>query len=174
MTLIDELNEFGIHKNEAISKVAVLGVGNELNGDDAAGALVVRKLIAWYADQAQVGKQMLILEAGGAPEAFTGPLRRFGPQLVLFVDAAEMGETPGAVCVFDWGDAQGMSGSTHTLPPGVLAKFLVRELGCRVVLIGIQPAGLEFDTNVSTAVRAAVCQVADGIVAFWSALGASA
>ena len=39
----------------------------------------------------------LCLSAGAAPENCTGLLRRFRPDLVLLVDAAEMGEAAGAV-----------------------------------------------------------------------------
>ena len=100
-----------------------------------------------------------IVEAGLAPEAFTGPLRRFQPDLVILVDAAELGEPPGTVGWFDWPQAEGMSASTHTLPPTVLAQFLMREMGCGVMLVGIQPKSLAFDAGVSAEVSQAVNQV---------------
>ena len=37
------------------------------------------------------------MEAGPAPENFTGPLRRFRPDLVLLVDAAQMDAEPGTI-----------------------------------------------------------------------------
>jgi hydrogenase 3 maturation protease len=141
-------------------RLAVLGIGNELNGDDAAGVLVARKLKAALAP----ADDLYIVEAGPSAESFTGPLRRFAPTLVVLVDAAELGLPPGSVRCYDWPDAEGLSASTHTLPPSMLAKFLVRELDCGVALVGIQPKSLDLDAPVSAEVLAAVERVAAEMV----------
>jgi hydrogenase 3 maturation protease len=105
------------------------------------------------------GERLLVIDAGPSPESFSGPLRRFSPDLVILVDAAELGMPAGAVRVFHWQDAQGMSASTHGMPPTLLAKYLVSELGCDVALVGIQPRQLDFDTPVTPEVRRAVRSV---------------
>ncbi len=137
-----------------VYRLAVVGIGNELNSDDAAGVLVARAL------RDETNDHFLVIEAGLAPENFTSILRRFHPDLVVLVDAAELGEPPGTVTWAGWAEAGGWSGSTHTLPPSVLAQYLVEELGCEVSLVGIQPARLDFDAGVSTEVRRAVVEVA--------------
>jgi hydrogenase 3 maturation protease len=76
--------------------------------------------------------------------------------LVLLVDAAELGEAPGAIQVLRWEETSGLSASTHTLPPYVLARFLTAELDCDVALLGIQPADTSFGAPLSPPVRAAV------------------
>jgi hydrogenase 3 maturation protease len=86
--------------------------------------------------------------------------------MVLEIDAAQLGETPGTASWVDWRDADGLSASTHTLPPSVLASFLVSELGCDVVLLGIQPAGLEMGQPLSPAVQRAVTQLANALCAW--------
>jgi hydrogenase 3 maturation protease len=116
--------------------IALLGVGHPLNGDDAAGIAIASTLREAFAGSAHV----LVLEAGSAPENCTGALRAFGPALVIFIDAAQMDREPGSVRWLDWRDTSGLSASTHTLPPYMLAKFLVAELGCEVALLGLQPA----------------------------------
>src|SRR5512139_263168 len=121
------------------ARVAILGVGNELNGDDGAGVRVVRELAA----RLPAAPGVLLIEAGVAPENFTGPLRRFRPDLVLEIDAAHLDREPGATSWVDWREADGLSASTHTLPPSVLAAYLTSELGCEVALVGIQPGALE-------------------------------
>jgi hydrogenase 3 maturation protease len=148
-------------------RVALVGVGNELNGDDAAGILAARKLSKIvreretnYPSRSPI---CLVIEAGPAPEAFSGPLRRFQPDLIILIDAAELGQAPGTVKWLDWTDAEGMSASTHTLPPSIFAQFLVRELSCQVILAGIQPRHLEFEQAVSREVRAAVTRVVNEI-----------
>ena len=141
------------------ARVAVLGIGNELNGDDGAGVRVVRELAA----RLPATPGVLLIDGGLAPENFTGPLRRFQPNLVLEVDAAHLGEAPGTTSWVDWREADGLSASTHTLPPSVLAGYLVSELGCEVSLIGIQPACLEMSAPLSPAVERAVLQLAGAL-----------
>ncbi len=106
----------------------------------------------------------LVIDAGSAPENSTGLLRRLRPDLVLLIDAAEMGETPGCVRYLSWQDAIGLSASTHTLPLSVLAQYLTAEFGCQVALIGIQPARTAIGEPLSPAVEQAVQVVTQGIL----------
>lgn len=148
------------------SKIAVIGIGNELNGDDAAGLLAARALKEQLSRRSasESAPSLVVYEAGPAPENFTGPLRRFHPDLVLMIDAAEMGEPPGTVLWFDWREVQGGAGSTHTLSPSILSRFLVEELCCRVILVGVQPAQIEFGTGLSETVERAVAGVVKEII----------
>jgi len=146
------------------ARVAVLGVGNDMNGDDGAGVRVVRALSARMAATPGV----LLIDGGTAPESFTGPLRRFRPDLVVEIDAAHLDQPAGTTAWIDWRDADGMSASTHTLPPSVLAKFLTSDVGCRVTLIGIQPASLEMGTGLSPDVEAAVERLSGQLAAWLS------
>ena len=144
------------------ARVAVVGVGNTLRGDDGAGILVVRAL----AERLQGAPDVLLIDGSTAPENFTGPLRRFRPDLVIEIDAAHLQQPPGTVAWVDWRDADGMSASTHTLPPSVLAGFLLADIGCRVSLLGIQPATLEMGDGMSPEVASAVGRLAEQIVAW--------
>ena len=129
-----------LRKTTASPRVAVLGIGHELQGDDAAGVLIARHL------QSLLGpsEERLILCAGPAPENCTGALRRFEPDLVLMIDAAQMDEAPGTVRLISCQDVTGIGASTHTLPLHILVKYLTSELGCEITLLGIQPAFVEF------------------------------
>lgn len=136
-----------------------MGIGNETNGDDAAGVVAARALIPALAGIPHV----LVLDTGAAPENFTGPVRRFDPDIVLLIDAAQMDEPPGTVRWLDWQETDGMSASTHTLPPYVLGRFLVTDTGCTLALIGIQPAQNAFGAPLSEIVTAAVNDVVETI-----------
>jgi hydrogenase 3 maturation protease len=96
------------------------------------------------------------IPGGTAPENRTAEIRRAAPAAVVIVDAAEMGEPPGAVRVIDPADIAGVSFSTHTLPLHIVVDYLRRELGCAAAVIGIQPASLAFDGPVSPEVAHAV------------------
>lgn len=141
-------------------RVAVLGIGNELNGDDGVGVLAARRLKERLESRPDLAQRVVVYEACTAPESFSGPLRRFAPDLVILVDAAYLQQEPGAVEWIDWENTDGFSASTHGLPPTLFAKFLMAELGCRVRLAGIQPVHLEFDRPMSQQAAAAAERVA--------------
>ncbi|NDJ77697.1 MAG: hydrogenase maturation protease [Chloroflexi bacterium] len=141
-------------------RCVVLGIGNEFNGDDAAGIAVARGLEA----RVDSDDRLLIVDAGIAPENHTGVLRAFAPDVVLLVDAAQMNAEPGTVRLLDWQDTTGLSATTHTLPPYMLAKFLTMDLGCTVALLGMQPFGNLPDTPLSDPMQAVVEEVVAGLV----------
>jgi hydrogenase 3 maturation protease len=155
-------------------KVALVGVGQELRGDDAAGVIIVRRLmdsprsnpssgIPGHDDPSALDSPLLF-EAGLLPESAAGTLRRYQPEWVVFIDSAEMGEPAGTIRWLDPSQAEGFAGSTHTFPISGLSKYLSLELGCRVALLGIQPKNLEFDTPVSVEVERAIEEIATAII----------
>jgi hydrogenase 3 maturation protease len=144
--------------------VAVLGIGNELNGDDSAGNWVARKLSERLSDQ----PNLLVMDCGSIPENASGPLRRFRPQFILLVDAADLGEGAGTIQFVALDQVRGFSASSHTLPLSVLAKFLVQEFQCEVALCCIQPLSLEFEAELSEPVQLAVEVLVDELVSLIS------
>lgn len=140
-------------------RVAVLGIGNALNGDDGAGVAVIRRLQATLPPR----PDLLLLESGVAPENETGLLRRFAPDVVLFLDAAQMDAPPGTVRWVPFAHLAGVSASTHSLPLSLLASYLQAELGCEVALLGIQPACNETGAPLSSPVCAAIETVAEAL-----------
>jgi hydrogenase 3 maturation protease len=147
-------------------RIAVVGVGSELRGDDVAGLALVRALRTRFpADSAE---RLIAIEAGTAPENVTGALRRFRPDFVLLIDAAQMGAEPGVVRWLAASAAAGFSASTHSLPLHMLAAYLESELGCEVALLGIQPATLSFDAPLSPPVKRAVAEIAQALSAILS------
>ncbi len=158
-------------------------MGHELRGDDAAGVVVARTLRSCLQRSkeassnlwgqglplpesqatARVAPTFIVIDAGPAVENCAGLLRRFGPDLVLLVDAAQMDEAPGAVRWLAWEETDGLSASTHTLPPRVLAQYLTSELGCEVALLGIQPADTTMGAPLSPPAQAAVQSVTQAL-----------
>jgi hydrogenase 3 maturation protease len=133
-------------------RIAVLGVGSQFHGDDAAGIVLARTLLESGIEH----PRLMVVSTGTAPENFTGLLRLFAPDLVLLVDAARMDKEPGTVCLLDFEAIEGCSASTHTLPLRIFASYLVTELGCELVLIGIQPGDTSMESPLSPAVQAAI------------------
>lgn len=138
-------------------RIVVMGVGYEFGGDDAAGAAVAASLLEMAV---RVNNpDLLVINAGVAPENFTGAIRRFQPEVVVLVDAAQMDEAPGTIAWLDWHETTGMTTATHGLPLHIIAQYLTNEIGCEVYLIGIQPSANRFDSQMSEIVAQAVREV---------------
>jgi len=133
-------------------RIAVLGVGQELRGDDALGVIAVRRMMQTLRAPAE----LLLIEAGPMPENFCAQLRRFQPDLVLIIDAAALGQAPGTIAWIEAHEAGGHMFSTHSLPLGVVLGYLASEANCETAILGVQPAELAFGVPLSVDVNAAI------------------
>jgi len=136
-------------------RLAVLGVGQELRGDDAAGIIAARRL-SHLADNRD---WLLVIEAGPVPENFVGSLRDFHPDLVILLDAARLDLAPGLTAWLDQKQITGISAFTHSLPLSIFTRYLLVEMGCTVTLLGIQPRSTAFDASLSAEVESGVAAV---------------
>jgi hydrogenase maturation protease len=121
----------------------LLGIGHPLRGDDAAGLLFVRLLlkniklkhphisrrIALFKEMALSEKlSLLLIEGGASPENYTGLIRRFKPELLIIVDAADMKASPGTVKVVRGEKIASLYGTTtHRMPPALMVRYLALE-----------------------------------------------
>ncbi|MBK8033031.1 MAG: hydrogenase maturation protease [Anaerolineae bacterium] len=137
-------------------KVAVMGVGQILSGDDGVGVLIARQL----REHIPSNDHRLIIDAGLAPENFTGLIRKVRPELIIVIDAAQMNEPPGTVHLIPWQYADGICMSTHTLPLKMMCSYLTDQVGCDIALIGIQVGDAQFGHPPTSAVTTAAAQVA--------------
>lgn len=151
-----------LNRPAAEARIAIVGIGNSLRCDDAAGSLAARALMDARLSRNQ--DTVLVMDAGHAPENGTGQLRRFEPDVILLIDAADMAEQPGTIRMIDMDEIEGMSASTHTLPLSILAKYLVLELNCQLALLGIQPASTTVGEEVHPKVLGAVQEIVEHIL----------
>jgi hydrogenase 3 maturation protease len=126
-------------------KKVLMGIGNELKGDDAIGHMIAREFRAdgW-----------LSIPCGTVPENFTSVVRRERPELVVMLDAAEMGLSPGDFRII----AKEKLGSDVMGTHGISLRHLVsylEELSERVVFIGVQPGEMRIGPALSPRVKAA-------------------
>jgi len=141
-------------------KVAVLGAGSVLCGDDAAGMLVAAAL----KEKGRGLSQLLAVEGSTAPENFTGVIRDFAPDLLVLVDAAHISGELGDIAVIKKEELSTTGFSTHMLPFGVLFSYLETAIGCKIIVIGIKPDNMEFDTEPCSAICASANELADFII----------
>ena len=150
------------------TKIALVGIGNEMRGDDVAGIAVLRGVSDAFSPTPP--SNFLFIEAAHAPENHTGPIRKFSPDLVVLIDMAQMDEAPGTVRWLPWQETTGISASTHTMPPYMLARYLTAVTSTQVALIGIQPVQTDWGTAVSGLVETAVNEVTVSLVTILQAL----
>ena len=124
----------------------LLGIGNPRHGDDGLGPLFAR---------AFRHPDWQCVNAATAPENHTGLIRRLRPQLLVLLDAADMGLPPGTLRRLDPAKIRGRDFGTHALSIGQLAGYLADCAG-EIVIIGIQPAATTPGTRLSAPVRAAL------------------
>ena len=145
---------------EGAKKIAVLGVGSELRGDDAAGIFVCRR-IAKKSAKIIASRKLKVFIGLTAPENLTGAIRRFNPTHLIIVDCAKMNKPTGTIRLIDPHDAASSAFGTHNLPLKVLADYLTQTIGCTVAIIGIQPQGTFFGKQCSRPVARAVRQLVE-------------
>lgn len=136
------------------TRIAVVGVGSEMRGDDAAGMEVVRKL-----QETLKSPNVLFIEGGVAPENFTSQIRRFEPSHVILIDATDFGAEPGEVVLAEPDAITGQSVSTHTMPLSILTQYLQEQTGAKIALLGVQPARAQLGAEMSGAVKDSVERV---------------
>jgi hydrogenase 3 maturation protease len=137
-----------------LPRIAIVGIGNESNGDEAIGVCVARALQKrqYAADAGRV----LIIEANHAPENITTELRRFQPQVVILINAVQMDLPIGEIDWIPWEPTTGMGISSRNLPLAMLARYLTLEFNCQVQILGIQPLQNDADASLSEAGETAV------------------
>ncbi len=154
-SLVTEPTPSNQPNRSALPRTCLVGIGNDLRGDDSAGLMVIRAIL----EQGAAAENFLALEGGPAPENITGAIRKFGPEQIIFVDAAHLNKAPGSIHWIKREEIDGMSASSHSLPLSILADYLVHELNCPVRILGIQPQQNEVGESLSAAVQTAINEI---------------
>jgi len=142
----------------------VIGVGNSLRSDDAAGLGVARALRAMAA-----GSEIVVREEEG--ETLTLLDAWEGARALVLVDAVCSGAAPGTVHRFDASEAPlpdhlRSSSSTHAVGLSQAIE-LARALGrlpARVVVFGIEGRRFDAGSELSSEVRALVDPLAERVL----------
>jgi len=123
----------------------LMGIGNELRGDDGIGIYVARNF-------RKVGWKVIV--AGQVPEDFTSEIKNLKPDILIMVDAALMNLPPGEIRIVPAEKIPKVAFSTHGMPLSFFMEY-IEEYVKRCLLIGIQPKSMEFGVGLSEEVKAA-------------------
>ncbi|MHC1609400.1 MAG: hydrogenase maturation peptidase HycI [Candidatus Methanofastidiosia archaeon] len=126
-------------------KTLILGVGNSIKGDDGVGPWITKQLEGTFHT----------IDGMTVPEAYVPDILSLSPNLIIIIDAARMGASPGSIGMFKKEDIKNIMFSTHSMPLSILAKYLENKLGCEVFIIGIEPKDFNFGSPLSKEVQEA-------------------
>ena len=130
-------------------RVLIVGVGNRLRGDDALGCILIERLS---------GKtHATLVDADDVPENYLGVIRQAQPELIVFVDAADIGGQPGDIALIGREEILPANGWTHNAGLDLTFAYLRSELETTdVLLLAVQPCTNAFGGEISAPVRSAL------------------
>jgi hydrogenase 3 maturation protease len=147
-----------------MSGTMVLGIGNRLGGDDAAGTCVVDILNQrQHKTRALLSNEIMAIDVGTTPESYTSVIRRHRPDLLILIDAADMGLTPGVLRAITPEKISILSFSTHNIPLSTFISY-VEEFCGEILIVGVQPEQTGMGNGLSKAVRKSVKKLAETIL----------
>lgn len=127
----------------------LIGVGNDISGDDGFGPKLARSLKPMYDERS--------IDGGLAPENWTGPIKRISPQRLIIADAVAFDAKPGELAIFDPDDlAEGLP-ATHGPSFGPLLSYLSESIpDLEVLILAARPEKTGLMEPMSKSVKTAV------------------
>ncbi len=127
-------------------KLVIVGVGNSLRGDDGIGPALVERLS---------GKTRAILVNGGdVPENYLDVVEIARPEVVLIVDAVDLGAAPGDAALVEIEQLAGARLTTHNVSLALFAEAVRTATAADTFVLAIQPSVTSFGSPMSIPVEA--------------------
>lgn len=125
----------------------VLGIGNDMRGDDGLGSILAQKLLILE------NENITVFDGKTVPENFTGAIKRETPSHIIILDAVEMNKPPGHIKLVAKEEIADYSISTHAMPLSFLIKYLESTTPAEIMLLGIQPENMDLICEVSPKIQ---------------------
>jgi len=138
-------------------RLAVMGIGNPLRGDDGVGDEIVKRL------SGKVLEWVRLFNCEMVPENFLSEIQDFQPTHVLIIDAAELKAEPGEAQLISPEKITGIALSTHTISLSLLTGILREEVKAKIILLGIQPHSTSFSETLSPELQKTTKKIAKAI-----------
>ncbi len=139
----------GHFKSHLKGKVVILGIGNSLRSDDAAGSFLAGRI---------KGKvPYIVYDAGSSPENYLGKIIRDLPDTVVIIDAVDFGGKPGEFNLIEGRDLKTANlFSTHNASISLTINYLQSNLKVDIIILTIQPKSIAFGDNLSLEIQQAL------------------
>ena len=133
-------------------KIVILGIGNEIKGDDGLGPIITKKSSLLF----DKNKDIIVFDGGTVPENYTGLIRKENPTHIILIDAVDMKKEPGYIRVVEKEEIANYNISTHAMPVSYLIKYIETTIGAQIILVGVQPKSMGFAEPVSKEVAESI------------------
>ena len=145
------------------SQFVVLGLGNILHSDDGVGPQAIERL----RDDPRVPEDVTLIEGGTLGLELLTYI--WDCPYLLVLDAMDVGQPPGTLIRMAGQELQTLPGKGNVHQLGVadllVALRVLAKQVPEVVLLGVQPANLEWGTELSPAVAAVMTELVDAALA---------
>jgi len=132
-------------KSKMKGRVAIVGIGNILRGDDGLGP----KLIEILKDK-HPAMPAGLFDCGTAPENYIFPILATSCDTVVLIDAADLGMRPGDARVFDLDQISNVSFSTHNPSPRLFTDLLkTGKDNMNIFIVSVQPKTTALGNSIS-------------------------
>lgn len=127
------------------TKIVIMGVGNPLRADDYIGPVIVEKL-----SKVRLPENVSLLNCETAPENYISQIEKLSPSHVIFIDAAQLNESPGKVKLIPPDMIKETTLSTHTISLTFITKFLEHSISAKAILLAVQPKSIAFNEGLTS------------------------
>jgi hydrogenase 3 maturation protease len=129
-------------KSRLRGKVVILGMGNTLRSDDAAGSLLAARI--------KDRVSYTVYDAGQSPENYLEKIIKEKPDTILIIDAVDFGGKPGEFRLMEARDLKTVNlFSTHNASISLAINYLKNNLQADIIILIIQPKGISFGEGLS-------------------------
>lgn len=163
-THLDCVRRGSDQKASALPGTLVIGLGNPLRGDDGIGVRVVQELAS-----RRLPPDVEVLDGGTQGLGIVNELE--GRERVILVDAANVGASPGCFVRFTLDQALLVGADEHLsvhaagLRDALLLAQALDMLPDELVVYGVQPANMAWETGLSPAVEASLPDLISALLA---------
>jgi len=142
--------------NELIESIppdaVIIGVGNDISGDDAFGPVLADKLKPLFGTRC--------IDGGLAPENWVGKIIDMAPSILIIADAVTFRGAPGEIRVFTPEDLIQEMPSTHGPGFGPMVGYLRQFMPkLEIRILAVEPESVGLMTPMSNIVNAAVMEI---------------
>ena len=127
-------------------KIVIMGVGNIIRGDDAAGVIIAENL------KKKIKREDIkIINAEETPENWVGKIEEISPETLIIIDVVDFNSFPGDVKIFSIDEIKETTFTTHNFSFPFLFGNLKEKT--EILIIGIQPDKINIKEGVSEKVK---------------------
>ena len=140
------------------AKVALVGVGHPMRGDDFVGSFIVKGLMKRIRTN-----DVVLFDAEDGIEWVTSKIAAFNLRHLILLDACQMNAEPGRVALISLGETSYPFFTTHGIPLELLVSRLLPSVEASI--LAIQPGQMGLNESLSPAVSATADSISNFVEA---------